>query len=54
MKNCLPNSIYLELKSIINKKLYEDNLISFEEFKKIESLITNEIKEENSEHKVCS
>lgn len=54
MTNCLPNIIYIELKSIINKILYEKKLISFEEFKKIESLIIKETEEENNEYKICS
>ena len=54
MPNSIPNIIYIELKSIINKELYEKKLISFEEFKRMESLIIKEIEEENNEYKICS
>lgn len=54
MLNYLPNIIYIELKSIVNKKLYEQKLINFEEFKMMEALITKEIEEENNEYKICS
>lgn len=54
MPNYLPNIIYLELKSIINKTLYEKKLISFEEFKIIEEIIISEMGEENNEYKICS
>lgn len=50
----IPNIIYLELKSNINKELYEKNLISFEEFKKVESLILKESEGKNYEYKDCS
>jgi len=54
MTNNIPNIVYLELKSVVNKELYEHKLISFEEFKKIELLIIKEMEEENNEYKICS
>jgi hypothetical protein len=52
--NNIPNTVYLELKSIINKKIYEQKEITFEEFKKMEELIIKETEEDLNEYKICS
>jgi hypothetical protein len=46
--------VYTELKSIINKQLYDQKLINFEEFKKMEFLIMSESEEEIDEYKISS